>query len=906
MRLQKYIGAFFVSLLLSMAAMAQCDLPTTKGTDFWVAFLHNNGEAGTPELKLTATGDQAATVIVNNPNTGWTAAWSMTTPAYSNAAHIEITIPHEQGLLQQASQVTGYGLHVTATSNVWLSASNIRLACGDAAMVLPTSQLGTRYIVQDYPNTSSSSSASIGGCEIVLLATEDSTEISMTLPCTTQPNTVPAGSTLTVTLQRGETYLLVTQTPNQFTGMVVTSNNKPFALFQGNRITSVPNGNYSSGDHIYEQAVPVDAWGTDFVAIPTNGRSWGDMVRITAGDASCTVDIDGVAVVSLSPHGNYDYHLLPGSAKHIHTSTPASATLVMASSTWNAEPGDVSSVTLTPMSAGVCDAIFRMEPTERCSTYFVAVATTQNGTAGMTLDGSDISSQFSGSGTYRHALIGISQGNHRLQCTGGTFSAYAYAKGNVESYAFPLGRSFADYDNDTVVIYDTVCQGQPVDTMGVYLPQNVTATPGDTLVVRDLVIGSVRTHFELYITVMPTYSTTVYDTIDFDDTLYIADTALTEMGVHWLILSSQYGCDSMVTVVLAVRADTVVHLDTTCQGVPYSGWGFSVANPQADMALDRDTVVDGQPHHYRLLLTVLPSPRTTLTDTIALGDTLRYADTAITSAGTYLFRFTAANGCDSTVALTVVYMLVEINADKDGICPGEQVTLTASGTNVFIWTSSPYDASLDAQQGLNPITVSPSATTTYSLVDANGATVAMFTVGIDNAPALCIDVNHSELDFDNPVLIFTDCSEGRHHTVWTFADGSLFSGERLRRQFRHPLPDSVIVTMTTCNQYDCCVDTTIALPMKIRSIWFPNIFTPNAESNNRFQCFTSFDVESFSLVIYNRWGLELWSTDDINQPWDGRRADGTPCPQGAYVYRYWMTSPDGTFKSGIGTITILR
>ena len=94
--------------------------------------------------------------------------------------------------------------------------------------------------------------------------------------------------------------------------------------------------------------------------------------------------------------------------------------------------------------------------------------------------------------------------------------------------------------------------------------------------------------------------------------------------------------------------------------------------------------------------------------------------------------------------------------------------------------------------------------------------------------------------------------------------------------------------------------------MKIRSAWFPNVFSPDAEINNRFHCFTSFDVERFSLVIYNRWGIELWSTDDINQPWNGRRADGTPCPQGAYVYRYWINGTDNRFESGIGTITLLR
>ena len=94
--------------------------------------------------------------------------------------------------------------------------------------------------------------------------------------------------------------------------------------------------------------------------------------------------------------------------------------------------------------------------------------------------------------------------------------------------------------------------------------------------------------------------------------------------------------------------------------------------------------------------------------------------------------------------------------------------------------------------------------------------------------------------------------------------------------------------------------------MKIRSVWFPNTFTPNADANNRFAGLTSLDVSEFSLVIFNRWGLEIWSSDDIGEPWDGRRSDGSTCPQGAYVYRYHLRSPDGTFVHGIGTVTLLR
>lgn len=901
----KRLATSIIALLLHLMVAAQCDLPTTVGNDFWVAFIHNNGEAGTTALKLIATSDQPASITVTNPATNWSTSATLTTNAIG-VASATVNIPLSEGNNTSPSTVTHYGLHVTSTANISLIAENNRLASGATASILPTAQLGTRYIVQDYPNSASAGSASVGGCAITMLATQDSTVLTMTLPCATQPSTVSPGNTLTVTLQQGETYMLLTPTPSQFAGMEITSNDKPFALFQGNRITAVLNGGNTSGDHIYEQALPVSAWGTDFVAISTYGRSWGDIVRITAADESCVISVDGAVVTTINPYNTYDYHLLSSSKKHIHTSTPAAATLVMPSSTWNGELGDVSSVTLTPMSASVCEATFRVWQTERCNTFYLAIATDPSSVSGMTLDGNNIAGSFTGTGNYRHALVNVTAGAHRLACSNGTFTAYAYGLGNVESYAFPLTRSFAEYLYDTIDIYDTICMGQSYDTMGIYLAPIVTANPCDSLFLRDLTIGGVMTHIRIHLNILQTWASEMYNSIVLGDTIWVGDTPLTQPGNYTVNLTASNGCDSIVTVHLWVATDTLTLYDTVCQGHTYNGNGFNLTNPIRDMILERDTAEYGMAIHYILYLTVLPSTQTDISYTIILGDTLIYSDTFLIAAGEHRFVYTAADGCDSVVVIHISYEDIGLVADKDGVCPGEAVTLTASGTHTFHWSSTPHDNTIDSQQGSNPIVVHPMVTTTYHLLDSEGNIVASVVVGTAPPPTLCIEYNHNDLDFDNPVLIFDDCSEGRHHTTWTFDDGAIFNGAHIRRQFRHPLPDSVNVTMTTCNQYNCCADTTIALPMKIRSVWFPNVFMPDAESNNLFSCFTSLEVASFNLVIFNRWGFELWSTNDINTPWDGRRTDGTPCTQDAYVYRYWITDTKGHFATGIGTVTLIR
>lgn len=87
-------------------------------------------------------------------------------------------------------------------------------------------------------------------------------------------------------------------------------------------------------------------------------------------------------------------------------------------------------------------------------------------------------------------------------------------------------------------------------------------------------------------------------------------------------------------------------------------------------------------------------------------------------------------------------------------------------------------------------------------------------------------------------------------------------------------------------------------------IWFPNAFTPDAETNNRFGAQTSLPVEEFEMTIYTRTGLLVWESNGISVHWDGTH-NGTPLPQAVYVY-HWQLKSNGLVRTGIGTVLLLR
>lgn len=810
-----------------------CKHPLTMGTDFWVTFFYNYHETasynpGSHDLFLLS--NDGCNISITKGDTP-IASRSLT----SSNNHFSTVTVGDNSSLPVATPYNG-GYHVTSTEDIWLYANNYIRGTQDIATVLPTTLLDTAYIVQDYP-------AWEFGAQVAFVATENNTVLSMTVPCAIQGTTITAGTTLTPTLMQGQAYMLISNGDHSsFSGMEVSSNGKPFAMFQGGRRVQVPTSG-SGSDLLYDQATPPTLWGTEFVVAGIMGQNGNNYVRITSSEDNCSVTIDGIPTGIINRGQSLERPIPTTAAKTIVTSKPTCVILYLTSYATAGSSGDPSSIPIPPVKNGIRKSRFVSPNTTEISSnsHFLNIICDTAWGSQTTVDGAPLSStdMLTTVGRYRVWRIRLIPGNagsqqwlHHVENPQGAFVAYTYGLGNWESYSYSLGFGCEtpppepDPDpeppevlHDTIRFSDTVCQGEAYSMPATFTVGGLTYNP------------PAEGHIEMR----------------------AGETATAGTVVRW------------------------------------ASWE------------ENDTLV----HHLCLTLTVMPTAQSALLRSIIAGDTLLFADTAIALAGTYRFLYTAANGCDSVVTLVVSYEAVGLETSAEGLCPGEEVVLTATGTHTYLWSATPHDPSLDSLQGQNPISVRPEQTTTYSLLDATGNVIASITVGVEPPPTLCIESNRSFIDYDHPVLSLHDCSSDRHHTTWQYSDGPTLNGERARRHFHHPLPDSVSVTMTSCNRYNCCADTTVVFVTKIRSVWFPNIFFPDQQSNNRFGCHTSFETQDFELYIYNRQGLLVWHTDDINISWDGTH-DGTHVPQGAYVYRWYLTDIYGERRDGIGTVTLIR
>lgn len=147
-------------------------------------------------------------------------------------------------------------------------------------------------------------------------------------------------------------------------------------------------------------------------------------------------------------------------------------------------------------------------------------------------------------------------------------------------------------------------------------------------------------------------------------------------------------------------------------------------------------------------------------------------------------------------------------------------------------------------------------------------------------------------DVYNPVFQFMNQSENSSGAIWDFGDNTHSNQDDPIHTYSNE-PQDYTVTLSVENEYECR-DTAMIHVRVIEDVllFVPNSFTPDGdEFNNVFKPIlaTGIDMNSYTLLIYNRWGQLVFESHDANFGWDGTY-NGVIAQVGTYT---WMI----TFKS---------
>lgn len=215
----------------------------------------------------------------------------------------------------------------------------------------------------------------------------------------------------------------------------------------------------------------------------------------------------------------------------------------------------------------------------------------------------------------------------------------------------------------TVNISDSICQGQTYSFGG-----NVLTTAGIYNYTTSNQNGCDSTTV-LTLSVNPNHNTTIYDTICQGYSYVFGSSVIATSGTHNITLANQFGCDSVITLYLTVIPSSFTILyDTICQGQTYFFGGALRTNTGAYL----DTLVNqfGCDSVITLNLYVRPLVTENLYDTICAGDNYFFNGNTLSTQGTYIDTTTSTLGCDSIITLYLTVHNTYRDSIFDSICSG--------------------------------------------------------------------------------------------------------------------------------------------------------------------------------------------------------------------------------------------
>ncbi|MBL7836669.1 MAG: gliding motility-associated C-terminal domain-containing protein, partial [Bacteroidetes bacterium] len=439
----------------------------------------------TPQLKVVISCNKATTGNVKNPITGVTMPFSI--GVGGGVDTVLVPIAHGYCTGSEATSSRNMGLLVTANDTVSVSAQNSKQYSCDATLVYPIEALGVDYRVISHMGDQSGNSSCYRSC-FLIVATENSTTIDIT-PTVQTAGGKAANSTFSITLNKGETYLVQANTNKlDLSGTLIQAKDcKKIAVFSGSTRSSVLYGaNNSCGasyDMLYEQMMPINMWGKKFIVIPTiyqkNRQRKADMIRIVASQNSTTIRIAGRATKNLAA-GQADTVFITTNTV-INASKPVGVCQFGLTEdcdkVFGGSDTDPMMMWVPPIEQSLKNLSFVCENAQTINKFFLNVIVKTSSRSSFTIDGNAPTATWNlvtRDTSYSYIQQdGLTLGKHTISSPLG-FSAVLYAYGDHGSYGFnagssikPLsfytvinGKSSADFEPDSM--FYTVCQGATI------------------------------------------------------------------------------------------------------------------------------------------------------------------------------------------------------------------------------------------------------------------------------------------------------------------------------------------------------------------------------------------------------------------------------------------------------------
>lgn len=285
------------------------------------------------------------------------------------------------------------------------------------------------------------------------------------------------------------------------------------------------------------------------------------------------------------------------------------------------------------------------------------------------------------------------------------------------------------------------------------------------------------------------------------------------------------------------------------------------------------------------------------------------------SAGNYKVTVRDSNLCEtSSVILVDSFPMPIASFIVDSVCLGETTTfIDNSRIGKGIITQWSWDI-----VGL-PTTQNTSFTfgldgifpVTQQVVSDSGCIDdTTINVLVHPLPKADFSFSPTEVYTFNPEVCFTNLSVGTISSLWDFdfvgINGTSSLSDPCNILFPSEEEKDFTVTLTTISEFGCMDSIQRIITISNNFIFYvPNAFSPNDDGiNDEFKVIVK-GIESYELLVFNKWGELMFSSTEVDSWWDGKHENAI-VPAGVYIYKINLKGENRLVKEVIGHVNVIR
>lgn len=295
------------------------------------------------------------------------------------------------------------------------------------------------------------------------------------------------------------------------------------------------------------------------------------------------------------------------------------------------------------------------------------------------------------------------------------------------------------------------------------------------------------------------------------------------------------------------------------------------------------------------------------------GSLLNQPSITFDAAGSYTVRLTATNqfGCtDTHEEVFTVHPTPEASftAQPQPACAGRPISFTNTSLNAFGFRWGFGDGGISlADSPLHSYANPGTYTITLIATGAGGCTDTLVATGaIIVNPTPNADFTSDTLVSVRNAIQFSNLSQGASLYTWDFGDGE--SSDEVHPLHLFPADGGGFTVCLVAVNTFACPDTICKFQLVGSDplVFVPNAFTPNDDDRNEVfrPIINGYNGWKYTLIIFDRWGLEVWKTHDREEGWNGR-VGGKPPVIDVYVWKV-IVERDGDARDFIGHVTLLE